>query len=122
LFSLNPYAIILDENQERAEQGEKRREKRVGLLLPIHMPWQKARHRIGVTHKRSRVLKLLIGYHNLGALNALDISRVLSGAIVTTRTEEMLWSKTVQAYKGSSTGEPKDSRRCGIHLPLIHSP
>jgi hypothetical protein len=28
LFSLNPYAIILDENQERVERGEKRREKR----------------------------------------------------------------------------------------------
>jgi hypothetical protein len=24
-FSLNPYAIIIDENQERVEQGEKRR-------------------------------------------------------------------------------------------------
>jgi hypothetical protein len=31
--------MILDENQERVEQGEKRREKRGGLLLPIHMPW-----------------------------------------------------------------------------------
>jgi hypothetical protein len=82
----------------------------------------KARHRRGATHKRSRVLKLLVGYHNLGALNALDISRVLSGAVVTARTKEILQSKMVQAYKGSSTGEPKDSRRHRIHLPLICLP
>jgi hypothetical protein len=53
------------------------------------------------------VLKLFVGYHNLGALNALDISLVLSGAVVTARTEEMLQSKTVQTYKGLSTTEPK---------------
>jgi hypothetical protein len=100
----------------------KRREKRGGLLLPIHMPWQKVRHRRGVTHKITRVLKLLVGYHNLGALNALDISRVISGAAVTARTIEMLWSKNVQAFKGSSTEEPKDGRRHEIRLPLIHSP
>jgi hypothetical protein len=35
--SLNPYAIIIDENQERVERG--REEKGGGLLLPIHMPW-----------------------------------------------------------------------------------
>jgi hypothetical protein len=43
-----------------------------------------------MTHKRTRVLKLLVGYHNLGALNALNISQVLSGAVVTARTEGML--------------------------------
>jgi hypothetical protein len=71
------------------------------------MPWRKARHRRGMAQ---RVLKLLVGYHNLGALNALDISQVLSGAVVTTRTKEMLWSKMVQAYKGSSTEEPEDRK------------
>jgi hypothetical protein len=55
-----------------------------------------------------------------GCTNALDISRVLSGEVVTARTKEMLWSKMIQAYKGSSTGEPKDSRRHRSHLPLIH--
>jgi hypothetical protein len=100
----------------------KRREKRGSLLLPIHTSWQKIMHQKGVTHKRTRVLKLFVGYHNLGALNALDISQVHSGAVVTARTKEMLGSKMVQTYKGSSTKEPKDGRRHGIHLPLIHSP
>jgi len=50
MFSLNPYAIILDENQERVERGEKRRERRGGLL-PIHTPWQEMRHWRGATHK-----------------------------------------------------------------------
>ena len=36
-LSLNPYAIIIDENQERVERG--REEKGGGLLLPIHTPW-----------------------------------------------------------------------------------
>jgi hypothetical protein len=45
-----------------------------------------------------------------------------SGAVVTARTIEMLQSKKVQAYKGSSTEEPRDGRRHEIHLPLIHSP
>jgi len=49
-FSLNPYTIILDENQERVERGEKRRERRGGLL-PIHTPWQEMRHWKGATHK-----------------------------------------------------------------------
>jgi hypothetical protein len=119
---LNPCVVIIDENQERVEWGVKRREKRDGLLLPIHTSWQKTRHRKGATHKRTRVLKLFVGYHNLGTLNALDISRVLSGAVVTARTKEILRAKTVQAYKDSSTGGPKDSRRHGIRLPLIHSP
>jgi hypothetical protein len=114
LFSLNPYAIIFDENQERVERGVKRREKRSGLLLPIHTSRQKMRHRKGVTHKRTRVLKLFVGYHNLGALNALDISQVLSGAVVTVRTKEMLRSKTVQTYKGLSMIEPKTERGIGF--------
>ena len=37
-LSLNPYAIIIDENQERMERG--REEKGGGLLLPTHTPWQ----------------------------------------------------------------------------------
>jgi hypothetical protein len=41
--SLNPYAIIIGESQERVEQG--RGEKESGLLLPIHMPWQKMGYR-----------------------------------------------------------------------------
>jgi hypothetical protein len=64
----------------------------------------------------------LVGYHDLGALNALDISQVLSGVVVTTRTEEILRSKMVQAYKGLGTTKPKDGKRHMIHLPLIHSP
>jgi hypothetical protein len=100
----------------------KRREKRSGLLLPMHTSQQKTRHRKGATHKRTQVLKLFVGYHNLGALNALDISQVLSGAVVTARTEEMFRSKTVQTYKGLSMTEPKDGKRHKIHLPLIHSP
>ena len=68
-ISLNPYAIIIDENQERVERG--REEKGGGLLLPIHTPWQDMGHRKGATHKRTRVPKLLVGYHNLGALIAL---------------------------------------------------
>jgi hypothetical protein len=63
-----------------------------------------------MTHKRTRVLKILVGYHNLGALNALDVSRVLSGTVVTARTEEMLRSTMVQAYKGSSMEEPEDRK------------
>ena len=42
-LSLNPYAIIIDENQERVERG--REEKGGGLLLPIHTPWQETGHR-----------------------------------------------------------------------------
>jgi hypothetical protein len=34
-----------DENRKRVERGEKRREKRGDLLLPIHMPWQETGHR-----------------------------------------------------------------------------
>jgi hypothetical protein len=64
----------------------------------------------------------LVGYHDLGALNALDISQVLSGAVVTARTKEILRSKMVQAYKGLGTTKPKDRKRHRIHLPLIHSP
>ena len=41
-LSLNPYAIIIDKNQERVERG--REEKGGGLLLPIHMPWQEMGH------------------------------------------------------------------------------
>jgi hypothetical protein len=41
MFSLNPYAIIIDENQERVEWGEK---KRGGQLLPILASWQETRH------------------------------------------------------------------------------
>jgi len=37
-----------------------------------------------------------------------DIPRVLSGAVVTARTTEMLRSKKVQAYKSLSTIEPKE--------------
>jgi hypothetical protein len=48
-FSLNPYAIIIDENQERVERGEK---SRGGLLLQIHTSWKKTRHWKGVTHKK----------------------------------------------------------------------
>jgi hypothetical protein len=36
-----------------------------------------------------------------------DIPRVLSGAVVTARTKEMLWSEQVQAYKGLGMTEPK---------------
>ena len=36
--STNPYAIIIDENQERVEWG--REEKGGSLLLPIHTPWK----------------------------------------------------------------------------------
>jgi hypothetical protein len=87
----------------------KRREKRSGLL-PKHTSRQKTRHQKGVTHKRTQVLKLFVGYHNLGALNALDISKVLSGAVVTARTKEMLRLKMVQTYKGLSTTEPMTER------------
>ena len=59
----------IDEYQERVERG--REEKGGGLLLPIHMPRQEVGHRKGATHKRTRVPKLLVGYHNLGALIAL---------------------------------------------------
>jgi hypothetical protein len=52
-------------------EKKKKREKRGGLLLPTHTPWQKARHQRGATCKRTRVLKLLVGYHDLGAQNAL---------------------------------------------------
>ena len=38
-ISLNPYTIIIDENQERVEWG--REEKGGGLLLPIHTPWKR---------------------------------------------------------------------------------
>jgi hypothetical protein len=60
------------------------------------------------------VLKLFVGFHNLGALNALDIPQVLSSAVVTARTKEMLQSKTVQTYKGLSTTEPKTERGIGF--------
>jgi hypothetical protein len=40
--SLTLYAIIIDENQERWNRGE---EKRGGLLLPLHTPWQETGHR-----------------------------------------------------------------------------
>ena len=43
LVSLNHYAIIIDENQERVEQG--REEKGGGLLIPIHRQWQETGHR-----------------------------------------------------------------------------
>ena len=67
--SLNPYAIIIDVNQERVER---RREEKGGcLVLPIHTQWQETGHQKGATHKRTRVLKLLVGYHDLGALNEL---------------------------------------------------
>jgi hypothetical protein len=46
---LNPYAIVIDENQERVEWGEK---SRGGLLLPIDTLRQKTRHQKGATHKR----------------------------------------------------------------------
>ena len=42
-LSISPYTIIIDENQERVEQG--REEKGGGLLLPIHTPWQETGHR-----------------------------------------------------------------------------
>jgi hypothetical protein len=63
------------------------------------------------TRKDTSVPERLVEYHDLGALNALDISQVLSGAVVTARTEEMLRSKTVQAYKGLGTTKPKDGKR-----------
>ena len=40
--SLNPYAIIIDENLERVEW--EREEKGGGLLLPTHAPWQGMGH------------------------------------------------------------------------------
>jgi hypothetical protein len=39
------------------------------------------------------VPKLLVGYHDLVALNALRHPKVLSGAVVTARTKETLQSK-----------------------------
>ena len=42
-LSLNPYAIIIDENQERVERG--REEKGGDLPLPIYTPWQETGHR-----------------------------------------------------------------------------
>ena len=54
------------------------------------------------------MLNPLVGYQDLGALNALRHPRVLSGAVVTARTTEMLWSNWVQTYKGLSMKEPKE--------------
>jgi len=63
----------------------------------------------------------LVGYQDLGALNALRHPRVLSGAVVTARTTEMLWSNlgtNIQGFKHERTkGEEHE-----IRLPLIHSP
>ena len=50
----------------------------------------------------------LVGYQDLGALNALRHPRVLSGAVVTARTTEMLRSNWAQAYKGLSIIEPQE--------------
>jgi hypothetical protein len=50
---LNPCVVIIDENEERVERGVKRREKRCGLLLPMHTSRQKTRHQKGATQKRT---------------------------------------------------------------------
>jgi hypothetical protein len=66
--SLTPHAIIIDENQERVEWG--RREERWSTSSITHaMARDEASKE--VTHKRARVSKLLVGYQDLGALNAL---------------------------------------------------
>ena len=59
---------MIDESQERVEQREKKR----GVVYSF----QSTRHgkRRGIRKsdaQRKRVLKLLIGYHDLGTLNAL---------------------------------------------------
>ena len=93
----------------RTKKGWGKRERYgKGLLLPIHTPWQRTRHQKGATHKRTQVPNPLIGYQGLGALNALRHPRVLSGAVVTARTIEIIWSNWVQTYKGLSTKEPKE--------------
>jgi hypothetical protein len=56
----------------RTKRGWNGEEKsRGGLLLPIHTSQQKTRQWKGATHKRTRVPKQLVGYQDLGALNAL---------------------------------------------------
>ena len=66
--SLNPYAIVVGESQERLEQREKKR----GVVY--FFPSTRHGKRRGIRKsdtQRTRVLKLLVGYHSLGALNAL---------------------------------------------------
>ena len=66
--SLNPYAIIIDENQERVEWG--REGKGGGLLLSIHMHGKRRAIERSDTQENMSS-QLLVGYHDLGALNAL---------------------------------------------------
>jgi hypothetical protein len=69
---LNPYAIVIDENRERVERGEKKRKKREAVYFFQHTCHGKmVRHQSGATRKRTQTLTLPIGYHDLGALNAL---------------------------------------------------
>jgi hypothetical protein len=67
-FSLNPYAIIIDESQERVERGEKRREA-VYFFQYIRHGMRRGIERSDT--QESTVPKRLVGYHDLGALNAL---------------------------------------------------
>jgi hypothetical protein len=66
--SPTPYAIIIDENQERVER--ERREERWSTSSITHT-MSRDRASKEATHKRAQVPKLLIGYQDLGALNAL---------------------------------------------------
>jgi hypothetical protein len=51
---LNPYAIVIDENQERVERGEKKKKKReVVYFFPHTCHGKKARHQRGATRERT---------------------------------------------------------------------
>jgi hypothetical protein len=55
------YAIIIDRNQERVKRGEKRREERWSTSSNTHAMARDGASK-EVTHKRTRVSKLLVGY------------------------------------------------------------
>jgi hypothetical protein len=66
--SLNPYTIIIDKNQERVERG--REEKEGGLFFQSTCHGKRRGIERSDTQENMSA-QLLVGYHDLVALNAL---------------------------------------------------
>ena len=68
MVSLNPSTIIIDKNQERVKWGKE--EKGGGLLFQSTRPGKRRGIKRSDTQENTSA-QLLVGYHDLGALNAL---------------------------------------------------
>ena len=77
----------------------------------------------GATHKETRVLSPLVGYHDLCALNGTKTSLgILAVQLSPQEPKKCYGLNRYKHTRDSSMKGPKDWKRHGLHLALIHLP